>query len=71
MQSFTVEDAVQVWDFVEVGLSVGVGSSVGYDGFPAASSVMEGMFVEKPMEISIVAGGGGRIPGPVTPGKTL
>lgn len=32
---------------------------------------MDGMFVENPSEASISAGGGGRIPGPVSPGMTL
>lgn len=32
---------------------------------------MDGMFEENPSEASILAGGGGRIPGPVSPGMTL
>lgn len=67
-----VED-VEVGVADEEGESVGelVGSSVGKDGSPSGSNVMDGMFDENPKEASMSAGGGGKIPGPVTPGMMM
>lgn len=67
------ERVVEVEEPLLVGELVGalVGSSVGKVGSPAASNVIDGMFAENPRDFRTSAGGGGRMPGPVTSGITI
>ncbi|XXG96283.1 hypothetical protein Hte_002564 [Hypoxylon texense] len=73
VQELVEEVKVEEVEGLDVVESVGelVGSSVGYEGSPSASIVMDGMLDENPRDDIMLVGGGGKIPGPVMPGMTI